>query len=123
MNPSAEFERLICCHILARQDLTSLEEDKHDSNNLLVNNNFKIPSKKSQQMQKQTECFPKGSNIKGAVKKRSIAKSKSVNKQTFTAIQDSSNGSCLKFGDESQSDGSEDESSSDFEENIKMGMR
>jgi hypothetical protein len=45
MNPSPEFERLICCHILARQDLTSLDEE--DIDNLRVNNNIRIPSKKS----------------------------------------------------------------------------
>jgi hypothetical protein len=39
INPSVEYERLICCHILARQDLTSLEEEEDDSER-------KIPSKK-----------------------------------------------------------------------------
>jgi len=40
INPSIEFERLICCHILARQDLTSLEEEDEDDSER------KIPSKK-----------------------------------------------------------------------------
>jgi hypothetical protein len=40
INPSAEYERLICCHILARQDLTSLEEEDEDDSER------KIPSKK-----------------------------------------------------------------------------
>lgn len=117
INPSAEFERLICCHILARKDLTSLEEEENDSEFLRVNNNFKIPSKKSIQLKKQTRCFPKGGMIKATAKKRSVPKSKTVNKHTFTAVQDSSHASCYKFDDNSLSEGSGNDSGSDYEEN------